>query len=110
MITKETIHQIYPNIEEIHDIDYGNEAGFNAPLMDIAKSIINDSRFGIKVYDAYYDVHKFDKEAMKSFLYIISLRKIVSWKKRGKEDRVGLLVKLLEQVGSISSSNYSYMQ
>lgn len=80
-------------------IDYGNEAGFNSPLMDIAKSIINDSRFGIKVYEAYDNVFKFDKKALESFLFIVALRKIVSWKKRGKDDRVGLLFDLFRQIG-----------
>lgn len=81
---------------ELYLIDYGNEAGFNSPMMDIAKAIVNDSRYGEDVLNAYHTANDFDLDLLYSFIYIVGLRKIVSWKKREKNDRIGNLLEMFK--------------
>lgn len=82
---------------KIYMIDFGNDAGLNYGLFDVAKSIINDSRF-VTVYEGYKKSYGFDPVILESFVYIIGLRKIASWRRRGKGERVDLLKKLFPAV------------
>ena len=77
-------HNIIERYGKYYVLDFGHEAGFNYNLFDIAKFVVNDFSYD-KMEEILngYGLCSEERKILRSFIYIVGIRKIASWKKRG---------------------------
>lgn len=85
--------------EKYYVIDFGNESGFNYFVFDLVKVFINDFQQNFKkdFLKGYGDLD-IDKDVLNSFVYIVGVRKIESWLRRGKDKKAELFKEFFREI------------